>query len=105
MTAGISWRLEPSTFRLFRCERGCFHLEWKYFGIVHMTGEHLLRLYAQLVHLCEKRKNELCLCLECNDDIQIRLTHHEALVLMAQVGAFLQVQNGLSGNVEVGYVM
>ena len=31
-----SLKTEPSEFRLFRCDHGCFHLEWKYFAIVHI---------------------------------------------------------------------
>src|SRR6266567_2912918 len=92
-----SLKTESSEFRLFRCDHGCFHLEWKYFAIVHMTAEHLLRLYQQLVGVCDRSSaveqacEAGCVCLECNDDIQIEsaVAHHNWASHSAQPAARL----------------
>lgn len=97
-------------FRLFGCDHGCFHLEWKYLGIVHMTAGHLVSVHAQLTRLCKEqeeieRGNDRGLWLECNAEIQIRLTYEEAVALMAETGALLRAPHHLSKAIQVSYVM
>ena len=77
---------EQTTFRLFRCKDGCFHLEWKYFGIVHMTLLHL-RVYEQLLKAVQQpqpEQRDTRVHVACNDDVELKLTDSEARALISR---------------------
>ncbi len=99
---------EQTTFRLFRCKDGCFHLEWKYFGIVHMTLFHLLRVYEQLLKAVQQpqpEQRDTRVHVACNDDVELKLTDSEARALISQVESMVhgQILPGISRS--LGYVM
>lgn len=97
---------EQTAFRLFRCKDGCFHLEWKYFGIVHMTLFHLVRVYEQLMKAIEQpQPGDIRLHVECNDDVELKLTGSEARALMSQVESIVHGQVLPQAGNALGYIM